>query len=173
MPNTCYLLDEANGVHSRTASRFAQERCVQQGLGRRLSLNQTYLFYLFLSIFRINFDIMHAVIRILKARLGAIVRGPWQRCVQNATAVGYKHRWLTLVEGRLFIMQNVFFVTARDGCQTILLPLGFKIMNDNNLVRRSQIMIRFLFPFVQGLDVIKLTSQSVFPYFESRCLLTK
>src|SRR5690606_39655162 len=37
MPNTRYLLDEANGIHPRTASPPAQERCVQQGLGRRLS----------------------------------------------------------------------------------------------------------------------------------------
>src|SRR5437588_3778099 len=37
MPNTCNFLDETNGVHRRSASRSPQERCVQQGLGRRLS----------------------------------------------------------------------------------------------------------------------------------------
>ena len=52
MPNTLYLLDEANGVHSRTASPSAQERCLRQGLGRRLSPDGKTLFlfsFLFLS----------------------------------------------------------------------------------------------------------------------------
>jgi hypothetical protein len=45
LPNTCYLLDEANGVHLRSTSPSAQEWCVRQGLGRRLSrkLPATYI----------------------------------------------------------------------------------------------------------------------------------
>src|ERR671922_2661984 len=53
LPNTRYLLDEAYGVHSRTASSSAQGRCLQQGLGRRLSQNRpsTYIPSLFTFLF--------------------------------------------------------------------------------------------------------------------------
>jgi hypothetical protein len=57
MPNTFYLLDEANGIHSRTASPSAQERRVQQGLGRRLSLGQQTPF-LFSFLFSNNFHML-------------------------------------------------------------------------------------------------------------------
>lgn len=52
LPNTCYLLDEANGVHLRTTSPSAQEWCVRQGLGRRLSLKRPqYISPLFTFLF--------------------------------------------------------------------------------------------------------------------------
>jgi hypothetical protein len=50
LPNTRYLLDEADGIHSRAASSIAQERRVQQGLGRRLSLpNLIFLLFIFFN----------------------------------------------------------------------------------------------------------------------------
>jgi hypothetical protein len=54
VPNARYILDEADGIHPRTASPAAQERCVQQGLGRRLRVHHPLFLSLFFSFFQIS-----------------------------------------------------------------------------------------------------------------------
>jgi hypothetical protein len=45
LPNKGNLLDEADGLHPRTANPTEESRSVQEGLGRRLSpFNYTFLF---------------------------------------------------------------------------------------------------------------------------------
>ena len=42
--SSCYILDETNGIYSRTTSCITQERCIRQGLGRRLKYTHTSIF---------------------------------------------------------------------------------------------------------------------------------
>jgi hypothetical protein len=53
--NTRYILDEANGIHPRTASCAAQERCVQQRLGRGLKVHPLFLFFSFFQLSKTHF----------------------------------------------------------------------------------------------------------------------
>jgi hypothetical protein len=41
MPNSCNILDEANGIYFRTTSATAQEWCILKRLGRRLNFLST------------------------------------------------------------------------------------------------------------------------------------
>src|SRR4029079_3663107 len=53
MSNTCNILDETNGIYLWTTSCSAQERCLRQGLGRRLTKTSFHNHY-----FLLFFDVL-------------------------------------------------------------------------------------------------------------------